>query len=503
MTGQPTTTLRDRTKRGLVWASAEAAARTLVQTGVLIVLSRLLTPGDYGVIGAALIVVGISSIFSQLGVGPAIVQRQALESKHLDAAFWISIVFGLATAAVVWLAAPAIAAFFAPNDPQMHSLTPTLRWLCLVFPISALSVVSESLIQRDLRFDLIARAEVWSYFVGFGCVAIALAWCGWGVWALVCGQLVQMLMRTDMVFTSISWRPRAVCTRSAMRDLFHFSAGLTVARLLNYIATTGDNMVVGRVLGANALGIYGRAYQLMSQPANLIGNVLDKVLFPAMAKVQDSDDRLGRVYRQGVGLLASVMLPISAMIYLLAPEIVLVLLGPKWEGVIFPLQIFSVALLFRTGMKMSNSLIRARGQVYQMAWCQLLYAATTVGFAWLGRAWGIEGVCYGVLASILLCFTVCAAICLRGLNLGWLPFLGEHLPGLRLAAIVYITGWAALGSLRGHHTQDWLTLLAAGSAMAGIAALVVVFSPVTFLGQNGARIQDGRRRVFARFTTPA
>ena len=499
MTARPTT-LREKTRRGLVWASAEAAARTLVQTGVLIVLSRLLTPGDYGVVGAALIVVGISSIFSQLGVGPAIVQRLEIEPRHLDAAFAISMAFGLVTAVAIWLAAPAIAAFFAPGDPQMQSLTPILRWLCVIFPISALGVVSESLIQRDLRFDLIARAEVWSYFTGFGCVAIVLAWCGWGAWALVCGQIVQALMRTEMILRSITWRPRPSCRRSAMRDLFHFSAGLTVARLLNYIATTGDNMVVGRALGASALGVYGRAYQLMSQPANLIGNVLDKVLFPAMAKVQDCDERLGRVYRQGVGLLASVMLPISAMIYLLAPEIVQVLLGPKWEGVIFPLQIFSVALLFRTGMKLSNSLIRARGQVYQMALCQLIYAATTVGFAWLGRAWGIEGVCYGVLASILLCFTICAAICLRGLRMGWLAFLREHLPGLWLAAAVYATGWAALENLRAHDARGWFTLLAAGSAMAGIALLLVLFRPLTFLGQSGARIHDRRREIFSRFT---
>ena len=499
----PGPTLRQRTRRGLFWAGGEAFARTLLQTGVLAILSRLLTPDDYGVVGAALIVVGVSAIFSQLGVGPAIVQRQALEPKHLDAAFTLSIVFGLVTAGAVWLAAPAITAFFAPNDPQMQSLTPTLRWLCVLFPIGAISVVSESLLLRDLRFDLIARSEVWSYFVGFGCVAVILAWCGWGIWALVCGHIVQMLMRTEMLFACITWRPRASCRRSAMRDLFRFSAGLTVARLLNYIATNGDNVVVGRVLGANALGVYGRAYQIMSHPANLIGNVLDKVLFPALAKVQDCDKRLGRVYRQGVGLLASIMLPASAMIYLLAPEIVHVLLGPKWTGVIFPLQIFSVALLFRTGMKISNTVIRARGQVYEMAGCQLMYATTTVGFAWLGRAWGIEGVCYGVLCSILLCFFVCAALCLRSIRMSWMAFLGEHLPGVWLATAVYAVGWAVLGTLRASHAQDWFTLLAGSSAMTGIALLIVLFSPLTFLGESGVRIQDGRRRFFLRFTRMA
>lgn len=482
-------TLREKTQRGLLWASAEAAARTLLQTLVLVVLAKLLTPADYGVVGAALIVVGISAIFSQLGVGPAIVQRPDLEPRHLDAAFTLSAIFGVLTAGVIYASAPLFAQFF-----KMPALGPVLQALSIIFPITGLGVVSESLLQRDLRFDRIARTEIVSYFIGFGLVATGFAWRGWGAWALVAGQIVQMLVRTAMIFLGHSWRPKCSCKGAAVRDLRNFSGGVTLARLANYLATTGDNLIVGRYLGDSALGVYGRAYQLMAQPANLVGNVLEKVLFPAMARVQDQHERLAAVYRQGIGLLATAMLPGSAMIYLLAPEIVQVLLGAKWAGVVFPLQIFSVALLFRTSMKLSNSLIRAQGAVAQMAWCQIIYAAATVGFAFAGRAWGIEGVCVGVLGSILLCFFIGAGMSLRLVRLSWGQFLRDHVPGLILAGLVAGVGWLSVTTLRGSTAAAVLVLAGALAAMSATVLASVLLLPGFFLGPEGLRLLAKWRR---------
>jgi PST family polysaccharide transporter len=475
-------TLREKTKRGLIWASAEAAARTLLQTGVLVILARLLTPEAYGVVGTALIIVGVSSIFSQLGVGPAIVQRKELEPRHLDAAFWLSIVFSLIVGGIVFLSAPLLADFC-----RMPELTPVLRVLSLVFPLTGVSVVSESLLQRELHFNVLARREVISYFIGFGVVGVVLALRGWGLWALVTANLVQTLVRTIILFAGQTWRPGFSCRKDACLDLFHFSTGLTVARLANYVATNGgDNIVVSRYLGADAVGVYGRAYQLMSQPANLIGNVLEKVLFPAMAKVQDQREKLAAVYRKGVSLLATVMFPGSAMIYLLAPEIVQLLLGPKWVGVVFPLQIFSAALLFRTSMKMSNSVIRASGAVWQMAWCQIIYAAATVGFAYLGQRWGgLSGVCVGVFGSILLCFLVGAAMSLRIVGLNWGHFLADHMPGILLAAVVSVAGWLALAALHAVHAPVVLVLAGTLAAMLAVSLGCALALPRLFLGPDG------------------
>jgi len=483
--------LRRKTERGLIWAAGEALGRAVLQFAVLAVLARLLTPADYGVVGAALVIVGVSTIFAQLGVGPAVVQRENLRPEHLDAAFWASLILGIFTGGVIALTAPWMAEFF-----RIPALAPALRALSLVFPLTGISVVSESLLQRDLHFDRLARAEVLSYGLGYGGVGIALAWIGWGWWALVCAQAAQTVVRTALLFRAQHWRPRLAFDRSALRDLREFSTGLTAARLANYVAVSGDNLVVGRCLGDVALGLYGRAYALMGQPANLIGNVLEKVLFPAMSRVQNDNARLAEVYRDGVGVLATLTLPASAAIYLLAPEIVTLLLGPRWGEAVPILQIFAIGLLARTSMKMSNSLIRAKGAVFQMATCQFLYATAVVGFAIAGQRGGLEGTALGVLAAIVGCYLLAAGMSLRLVGATWAQFVQRHLPGAGLAILVFAGGWLPCTMLRQHNTAPLLIVLLATIGMALPALIAVLAFPVTFLGPLEPRLRGVRARFW-------
>ncbi|MCE9611991.1 MAG: oligosaccharide flippase family protein [Chthoniobacter sp.] len=478
-------TLRQKTKHGLLWAGGEAGARFLLQFGVLSIMARLLTPKDYGDAGAAMVVVGISTMFSQLGVGPALVQRTDLKPAHHTAAFHCSVLLGVLVGLAVWLGAPLFAALFRINE-----LADLLRGLSVIFPIAGLAVVSESCLQRAMRFDVLARIEVISSAVGLCAVGIPLAWTGHGAWALVWAQIGQTIVKSVLVICYHPSRPGWRWENGALHELLHFGSGLTLSRLANYVGTNGDNFVVGRWLGAEALGVYSRAYQLMTAPAALMGNVLDKVLFPAMAKVQDSDTRLAQVYTQGTSLLALVMLPASAMIYLLAPEMVAILLGPKWGEVSFPLQIFSVVLLFRTSMKLSSSVVRAKGQVYQLALSQVYYGVAVVGLAAAGLPWGIPGVCAGVLVAITICFLIMSAMSLRMIHMRWRDFLAAHLPALRLTSVVGGLGWLATSSLRGQGLSPVIVLVAVSLLMLLPTLLLAAALPRFFLGAEGEPWRD-------------
>lgn len=480
-----TGTLRQKTKHGLLWAGGEAGARFLLQFGVLSIMARLLTPKDYGDAGAAMVVVGISTMFSQLGVGPALVQRPDLKPAHHTAAFHCSVLLGVLVGVLVWLGAPLFAALF-----RIGELTDLLRGLSVIFPIAGLAVVSESCLQRAMRFDVLARVEVIASAVGLCAIGIPLAWAGHGAWALVWAQIGQTLVKSLLVMASHPCRPGWTWQKSALHDLLHFGSGLTLSRLANYVGTNGDNFVVGRWLGAEALGVYSRAYQLMTAPAALMGNVLDKVLFPAMAKVQDSDARLAQVYTRGTSLLALVMLPASAMIYLLAPEMVAILLGPKWGEVSFPLQIFSVVLLFRTSMKLSVSVVRAKGEVYQLALSQVYYGVAVVGLAAAGLPWGIRGVCGGVLLAITICFVIMSAMSLRMIRMRWRDFLAAHVPALRLTTVVAGTGWLACTGLREQGLSPVALLTVASLLMLLPALLLAAALPRFFLGAEGEPWRD-------------
>jgi O-antigen/teichoic acid export membrane protein len=472
--------LTQRVMTGLFWTASGRAARSVLHVLVLVILARLVSPADFGVVSAALVVIGFSGIFAQLGLGPALVQRPDLEPRHLKTAFAASVYSGLVIGGVVWVTAPLLAQFF-----RMASLEPVLRVLAWSFPLKSLGLVSESLMQRELRFRWLAAREVASNALGFGLVGAVLAWQGKGVWALVAAQLAYIGINTLVLL--IGRRPlfSLWLERRAFGELAFFGGGITVARVASYFALQGDNLVVGRWLGPIALGIYGRAYQLMSAPASAIGEVLDIVLFPAMAAVQGDVRRLGLAYRKGVSFIALIVLPASVLLFGLAPELVAVLLGPQWTEVVLPLQILAAGMLFRTSYKMSDSVCRATGVIYRRAWRVMLYAALVIFGSWVGQHWSLAGVAVGVLTALLVNFILMAQLSLPLLQMSWGNLFQAHLPALRLSAVCGLVLWGLLEPLRQWDIPAAVRLLAAGSGTLAAAVVLAWVAPRVFVGSDG------------------
>jgi O-antigen/teichoic acid export membrane protein len=472
--------LTRRTLSGLLWMGSGKAAFTLLQLGVLGVLGRLVTPADFGVVSAALVVIGLSTIVSQLGLGPAIIQRPQLEPRHLSTGFTTSLVMGFVVGGVIWLAAPLAGQFM-----RMEGVTPVLRALAWVFPLNAIGSVSSSLLYRDLAFSWLAKLDVISYGLGYGAVGVVTALLGWGVWALVAGQIAQALVKSAVLLAR-SPPPRKLSIEpQAFKDLAYFGGGFSVARLANYAAVYGDNVVTGRFLGPAALGYYGRAYSLMSAPAYAFGTVLDAVLFPAMAKVQDDPPRLAVAYRRGVALIALVVLPISATLILLAPEVIRVALGPQWTSAVVPFQILGIGMLFRTSYKMSDSIARSTGAVYRRAWRQIMYAGLVVVGSWIGQHWGIVGVSWGALAALTINFIIMAALSLDVAQLTWGDFWRAHQPAVVLSLVSFPPVWAMTAAARALHLPSVVVLSLAALVLLCACCLSAWSVPAVFLGSDG------------------
>src|SRR5260370_11157071 len=223
---------------------------------------------------------------------------------------------------------------------------------------------------------------------------------GCGAWALVGAQLAQTCLRTILLLVFRPHPAWPLLDRRACADLLGFGGGFTAGRFSNYLAGQGEHLVLGYWLGPVALGVYGRAYQLMAGPAVLFGNVLDRVLFPAMVHVQNQPKRLADAYRRGSALIALVILPVSAVLVVLAPEVIQVVLGSEWDAVTLPLQILGVGMLFRTSCTISDSLVRATGAVHRRTWRQTAYAIGVLAAAWIGQPYGVEGWAVAVLVHL-------------------------------------------------------------------------------------------------------
>jgi PST family polysaccharide transporter len=472
--------LTERTISGMLWNMSGAGVQAVLQVAVVSVLARLLMPEDFGLVGAASIVIGFSQIFTQLGVGPAIVQRRDLRDEHVRAGFTFSLLLGLVFGTALFLSASLIAGFF-----RMEGLSRVVRVLALSYPLGGPTVVAEALLLRSMQFKKIVSIEVLSYALGYGIVGITLAMLGLGVWALVVASLCQAATKAVGFSLAGSLHVGFSLDTKPLCHLLNFGVGFSLARIANHMAGQGDSVIVGRWLGAEALGVYGRAYQFVLMPANLFGTVVDRVLFPAMAVVQNDRQRLAEAYLRAVSLVAMTTLPISAMLFALAPEIVHIVLGPHWDAVVSPFRILTVILVFRTSYKMSDSLARATGAVYRRAWRQWVYAGAVFVGAWLGHFAGTNGVAIGVAGAVILNFILMFELSIRLTPVPLAAVAYAHLRHLLIAVLLGAIAWGVASTLRLLHFPESILLVGACSAATGVLLILARFSRKAFGPEGG------------------
>ncbi len=465
--------------RGFAWLSALNVGRAIIRLAVLAILGHLLLPRDFGLVAAAGTVLWFANIFSSLGVGPAIVQRPTLEVRHIHTGFVTTLVFGLLFAVLAVVLAPWIASLF-----HIPAVATVLRVMAVLLPISALAAVGEALLQRGLRFGVIARGELASYIVGYGAVGIPLAWLGYGVWSLVGAEVVKSVCKTTWFLVAAPHSKRLRFDLRACRELLWFGSGYTATSLSMYFALQGDNLVVARALGAGALGLYGRAYELMLLPSKALGDMLHKVLFPTMSKVQRDPRGLRMAYRRGIALAALVVLPASAAMVVLAPEIVRTLLGPRWMDAVAPLRILAIAMYFQIGYMVGQAVAHATGRVYGSAWRSATYAVLVVLGALVGQRWGLAGVAVGVAIAIAVNFVLISQLALSLTRVRLRELAVLHAPPLGVAVATGTTMWATASVL--HSVVPAVVVLVAAFAAAALVALALVrFAPRLALGVEG------------------
>lgn len=427
--GGGATSLTAVTVRGFAWAFTGTVSQALLQVGSMVVLARLLTPAEFGAAAAAGLIVGLCKVVAQMGVGPALVQRKSLNDEEISAAFYVSVLLSVLLAVVLFFGAPLFNRLVGlPADSSL------LRLLTLALVLAGMAAAPMGLLQRALRFRAMAAIDVLAFGPATIGVSVTLAALGHGAVSIVWGQIAGGVV-TAVGYHLLTRPPLRPATPSStwrsVRPLLRFGSWYSASQLGNWSALNADNFVTANMLGPAPLGIYTRAYNLLAQPANVIGSAADKALFPAMAKVRDDGARLRTAYVRSASLVALVTLPSSALLFVLAPEIVLLLLGDRWTAVVTPLQVFALVLLPRASYKISGSLTRATGAVAGGAWRQWLYAAVVLVACSVGSRWGVNGVAAGASIAIVLHFLVMLRFSARvspGLMGGVLRMYVKHVP---------------------------------------------------------------------------
>jgi O-antigen/teichoic acid export membrane protein len=477
----------------MFWTFSGTGVQVAVQLLAIMALGRLLTPAEFGLMGAATVVIAASQIVSHVGVGPAIIQRRELSERHIRVAVTLSAFLGVVLGAMVYFGASTIAAFY-----RMPELEPVLRAIAWLFPLDGLNTVAKSVLTRELRFRVYIALDVAAYVFGYALVGVVLAWLGYGVWALVSANIAQVVVRTILMYFASRHSVRPSLDLGAARDLLSFGFGHSMAQVGTLLSQQGDNFVVGRWLGAGALGIYGRAYSLMVMPASAFGRIINRVLFPVMAQVQDERERLAGAYERALAIVAFVSLPLSAFLWVVAPEFIRLVLGPAWDDVVLPFRLFSISLLFRMSSKISDACTKAAGEVYRRAVLQYVYAGLVVLGAIIGQHWGVGGVAVAVSVAMGLNWLSMAWLGRMVTGLSWARFVRAHTPAFLLAAIVALSAalaahWARSAGL------GTIPVLLVGGLLAGATGLGAArLGPGLLLGEHGTWAAGQAGRVIRR-----
>lgn len=347
--------LQPRVARGLTWTIIDAWGRQVLGLVVFAILARLLVAADFGLIALAAVFVGLAHIVVDQGLGDAIVQRRTLTRGHLDTAFWVALATGaILTAAGVVLAIP-IAALL--GEPELQ---PILQVLSLVFVLSALTSIQVALLRRELAFRSIALRTLLA-IAGGGVVGIALALAGAGAWALVGQQLAQAALAVAVLWRVSPWRPGRQVSREHFRELFSFGINIVGSDILVFISRNTDNLLIGALMGTTPLGIYAVAYRILDATGNVLVGITRRIAFPAFSRLHHDPERLRRAYFRVTRTSAALILPGFVGLALVAPELIAVLFGPKWNesgpvaailfmiGPVLAVQTFSGSLLNAAG----------------------------------------------------------------------------------------------------------------------------------------------------------
>ena len=412
--------LKRRAVSGAKWIGLATVATSVLQFLQVAVLTRFLSPADFGLMAMAMFVYGIVQAFNDMGISNAVIQRQDNTDDRLSSLFWLEVAAGLGLFLLTVASAPLAAWFY--HEP---SLIGVMLWISLIFLLTPPGQLYSVLLQRDLRFRRLAVIETSASFVSL-VVTVAAACLGLGVMALVVGQIVYFGLRSAQFVASgwPAWRPELHFSAADVRGYLGFGLCQMGERTVTYLSINVINLIIGRYLGAAVLGQYSVAYQMIVYPVLRLNNVIAQVSFPILARFQDVNETLQQGYLHLSRAISFTIFPITAAAFVAAPVLVPLLLGPGWSDTVIIFQVLCSVAAFRALGSTTVPTYLAKGRAdLGFIWNFLVAAVNGVVF-FLAAGYGIVVLTLSFAATSLLQFAVMQTITGRMIGLPWSRYLG-------------------------------------------------------------------------------
>ena len=461
--------LKGRSVRGGAITMAAQGVRFFLKMGSAVVLARLLTPQDFGLIAMVTAVIGFVTMFKDMGLSMATVQKAEINHGQISTLFWTNVALSLCVMLVTAALAPVIAWFYGE---------PRLTWITLAlagaFIFGGLTVQHQALLRRQMRFGSLALIQIVSMLVGI-ITAIIAAFYGAGYWALVFMELAGAVTRAIAVWATCGWRPGLPVSGSGVRQMLAFGGNLTGFNFLNYFARNLDNILIGWCWGVAPLGLYSKAYGLLMLPIQQIRGPIDAVAIPALSRLQDDPEQYSRYYYRAVNMIAFISMPLVAVMAGLSHEIIGIVLGQQWIGAANIFKALAFAAVLQPVLGTAGWVLISLGQAKRLMYWGLISVPAILLSVIVGLPWGALGVATSYTGCIFILLVPCLLYTFRYSPISLVGFFKAIGCPLTISLVMYISLELAKYYLM-FHSSVW-TVLSCSFAALLVAILCLILWP--------------------------
>jgi len=390
--------LKNKTVLGLKWNFVNQFGVQFFNLLFSILLARVLSPTEYGLIAMVTVFTGFSAVLLDFGFGNALIYKDNPSKTDWSTVFWFNIFLGIFLFLLLYLASPVIAAYY-----DISILETITALLACNFLLANFSIVYRAMLARELNFKGISIADI-SSIVLSGVVGIVMALLDYGVWSLVFQRLSASFFRLFAFLLITKWLPSIVFSIASFKEVFSYSIYLLLEKMLNYWSRNADNMLIGKYIGEKDLGVYNRAYSFLMFPITAIVRVVTGVLFPTMSKMKDDVEGVQDVFIRVSRMVVFLIIPLMSIFFLCSKEITLIVFGEKWIEMVPLLELFAFLGVYQSIIGLNGPIYLSKGETRLNFKVGLFTETINILAIIIGINWGLKGIIAAFYIALMINF---------------------------------------------------------------------------------------------------
>lgn len=420
--------VKEETIKGAKWSFVQKLTLQPVQLLFSMVLARLITPTEMGILGLTAIFFAIAATLADSGFGAAIIRKQDKTDEDINTVFWFNLAMSAVMSGGLFLLAPWFAEFY--GHPELLWLT---RVSAIMMFLSSTASVHNALFQSKRDFKTLSIIGIISTFSGMP-ICLILAWQGWGVWALMVQNVVYSMMSLILFWYLSPWKPRLIFSRKSFNDLFGFGSKLALAGLLHTIYAEARTFIIGKFYSAGQLGLFSRGNSLASLTPHTLNGILATITYPILATIQNEDTRLAHVYRQYIKVSSVAIAWFSIILVALAEPAVYITYGKTWVSCAIFIQILSLAYAFDHICSININLLRVKGKTGDILRLEIIKKSISLAILLYAATISVEAICWGMVIYTQIAVFINCYYTKSLIGLGWWKQQKDYMPYYLLAA---------------------------------------------------------------------